>query len=40
MTQTKRRSQLRSPFPLTTDLCTNFFEEACGFDACVHRRRQ
>ncbi|WP_445634355.1 hypothetical protein [Nostoc sp. DSM 114161] len=40
MTQTKRRSQVRSPFPLRTDLCTDFFEEACGSGVFVHRLRQ
>ncbi|MDZ8025793.1 MAG: hypothetical protein RMX97_14045 [Nostoc sp. DedQUE11] len=40
MTQTKRRSQPRSPFPLTTDLCRHLFEPACGAGGFVHRRRQ
>ncbi|MBD2615343.1 hypothetical protein H6G94_29515 [Nostoc punctiforme FACHB-252] len=40
LTQMKRRSQSRSPFSLTTDLCTDFFEEACSSGAFVHRHRQ
>ncbi|MFN6563494.1 MAG: hypothetical protein RMY28_027360 [Nostoc sp. ChiSLP01] len=40
MSQTKRRSHLRSPFPLITDLCTDFFEEACGSGVFVHHLRQ